>query len=314
MSSMVRAAPGWVCIGETPVPKAGHMTARVFRVWLAMLVLLILPALAAAEANPRLASLRIDIWPEFDRQAALIILKGELSPDTPLPAEVSLRIPASAGGPSAVAFASAAGSELLNMQHTVTRTGDYNTLRFAAPQRFFHIEYYDALATGSSVRTYTYVWPGDLAVDRLNVTLQEPATASDVSALPDLGPSAAGGDGMFYRSLDLGAYEAGKPLPIAIRYTKPDSRTSAEILKMKSPAAKTPGPTGSTGSYPVWVPLAATLLGLSVVMPALWWVWRRRKVARGSKPMIAGFCFQCGAALRPGNRYCSSCGTPVQQG
>lgn len=317
MSSNVRATPGRTrsrhCV--EPVTRGGCTAAWVCAFWTVAvaLALLLPPALVAAQVNPRLANLRIEIWPEFDRQATLVILKGELSPDTPLPAEVSLRIPASSGGPSAVAFANAAGSELFNLQHKTIRTGDYNTLRFAAPQRFFHIEYYDALATGSPMRTYTYVWPGDFAVERLYVTLQEPAAASDVSALPSLGPATVGGDGLNYRTLDLGAYEAGKQLPIAIRYTKPDSRTSAEILKMNTPAAKSPGPTAPAVSYPAWVPLAATLLGLSVAMPALWWIWRRRKGARGARPATAGFCSQCGNALGPGNRYCSSCGAPVQQ-
>ncbi len=296
-----------------PVARAGHMSAWISGLRLVVLALLVAPALAGAQANPRLASLQVQIWPEFDRQAALIILNAELAPDTPLPAEISLRIPASSGGPSAVAFTNAPGSQLFNLQHKVTRTGDYSTLRFTAPQRFFHVEYYDALATGSPVRTYTYVWPGDLAVDRLIVALQEPAAASDVSALPDLGPRTTGEDGLYYRTLDLGAYEAGKQLPVAIRYTKPDSRTSAEILKIKTPAAETPGPTASTASYPAWVPLAATMLGISASIPALLWLWQRRRAVRGAKANNAGFCSRCGNALGPGNRYCSSCGAPVRQ-
>ncbi len=290
--------------------------------WTVVLAILALPAFAAtpptgnaAQVNPRLASLRIDIWPEYDRQAALIILKAELSPDTPLPAVVSLRLPAASGGPSAVAFASAAGSELFNLQHEVTSTGNYSTLRFTAPQRFIHVEYYDALATGSSMRAYTYVWPGDLAVDRLSVRLQEPAATTDVSVLPDLGPGTAGPEGLFYRTLNLGAYEAGKQLPIAIRYTKPDSRTSVEILKLNTPAVKSPEPAGSIENYPGWTVFVTIVVALTVGLglAALWWVWRRRKAASGFRPAIAGFCSQCGSALAPGNHYCSSCGAPVQQ-
>lgn len=304
--------------GRVSIPASTAAT-FVRGLWMVVLAILVLPAFAAAppardaaQANPRLASLRIDIWPEYDRQAVLIILKAELSPDTPLPAAVSLRIPAASGGPSAVAFASAAGSELFNMQHEVTSTGNYSTLRFTAPQRFFHVEYYDALATGSSVRTYTYVWPGDFAVDRLTVSLQEPAVASDVSVLPDLGAGTAGPDGLFYRTLDLGAYEAGKQLPIAIRYAKQDSRTSVEILKLNTPVAS-PAPAAPIERNPVWALLGAAAVGLTVGLAALWLVLRRRKGASGVRTAIAGFCSQCGSALAPGNRYCSSCGAPVQK-
>lgn len=279
-----------------------------------VLALLVLPALAAAQASPRLASLSVEIWPEYDRQAVLIILKGELPPDEPLPAEASLTIPASSGGPSAVAFATEPKSGLFNLKHETTKTGEYSTVRFTTPQRFFHVEYYDALATPSPARSYTYVWPGDFPVDRLSITLQEPAEASDFSVTPDLGPRAPGGDGFYYRAQDLGAYELGKQLSVAIRYTKPDSRTSTDILKMNTPVATSPAPAESSESYPAWLPITATLLGLSVAMPALWWLWRRRKAASGARPATAGFCTRCGNALGAADRYCSGCGARVSKG
>jgi hypothetical protein len=296
--------------------KTGRVAAALLRrLRVLVLALPFLPALAAAQANPRLSNLRIEIWPEFDRQAVLVILRGELSPDMTLPSEVTLRIPASAGAPAAVAFANAGGSELFNLKHEVTRAGNYSAVRFAAPQRFFHVEYYDPIVTASSVRNYTYVWPGDFSVDRLNVMLQEPVTASDVTTVPDLGPGTPGGDGLNYRALDVGAYKAGSDLSVAIRYAKPDSRTSAEILKIGTPAAKPPPPAAAapTESYPAWVPLAATLLGLSVGVPVFLWLWRRRKAASGARPAAAGFCTRCGKALGAADRYCSACGAQVRK-
>ena len=277
---------------------------------LRLLLVALLAAPALAYANPRLSSLHVQMWPEFDRRAMLVIINGELAPDTTLPAQVSLRIPSSSGGPVAVAYSNAPGSQLLNLPYEVTKSADHFTLRFSAPQRFIHVEYYDMLATGSPERRYTYVWPGDLPVDRLIVTLQEPAEASAVSALPDLGPRTAGADGLYYRTLELGAYEAGKQLPVEIRYTKPDPRTSSEILKPA--AADSPATAASSERYPAWVPLAAAMLGISVSAPLLWWLWRRR-TRRRAGTATAGFCTRCGNALGPDDRYCSSCGARVQR-
>src|SRR3990170_9127773 len=100
--------------------------ARMFlasRILISILAVILTPAFAAAPAardvakgNPRLASLQIEIWPEFDRPAAaLVILKGEIAANVPLPAAVSLRIAASSGGPSAVAYAAGLNSNLLNL-------------------------------------------------------------------------------------------------------------------------------------------------------------------------------------------------------
>src|SRR3970040_810344 len=78
---------------------------RLFALAMTIVVLAAMPLLALAAAQPgrnapqekpRFASLELEIWPEFDRmRAALVILKGELAADLALPAAVSVRIPAS---------------------------------------------------------------------------------------------------------------------------------------------------------------------------------------------------------------------------
>jgi hypothetical protein len=269
------------------------------------------PSVSALQQNPQLANLQIDIWPEYDRQAALVILKGELAADVALPAAVSLRIPASSGGPAAVAYASGPRAELYNLSHDRTPGKDFITLRFEAPQRFFHVEFYDPLAKEKEGRRYIYVWPGDLAVDRLRVRLQEPAAANGISVEPDLGAGAAGPDGLLYRTAELGAFDAGKPLPIEIRYTKADPRTSAEIL---GPGAPDPAPGTTAGAgepLPAWLLIlmvvAAMVIGGSAA--SLWWLNRAKAFA--PRTGGAGFCAQCGVRLGAGARFCAACGAPA---
>src|SRR4030067_3097186 len=90
------------------------------RILTLILAVMLLPACAAApsardvaKGKPRLASLQIESWPEFDRPAAaLVILKGEIAAGVPLPAAVSLRIPAASGGPTAGAAPAPTGGPL----------------------------------------------------------------------------------------------------------------------------------------------------------------------------------------------------------
>jgi hypothetical protein len=272
-----------------------------------------LPNLSAARENPRFANLQIDIWPEFDRRgAALIILKGELPAEVVLPADISLRIPAASGGPSAVAFAAAAGSEMFNLAYDRTDGDDFITVRFRAPQRFIHVEFYDRLVTDDPGRSYTYVWPGDVAVDRLSTRLQEPASASGVSVQPDLGEGIKGPDGLLYRTAELGARESGSELPVDIRYTKPDPQTSTEILGVNVPDPNTV--TASFGErLPAWGFGLATAVGLSVAGVAFALSWRRRKKMSGTAQGDANFCSLCGNRLAGNARFCSSCGAPVRK-
>jgi len=293
-----------------------------------LLAAMLLPAFAAAPSardattgKPRLASLQIEIWPEFDRPAAaLVILKGEIAANVPLPAAVSLRIAAASGGPTAVASSATMGGDLANLKYDRKDAGDFITLRFEAPARVFHIEFYDPLVTTAAGRNYTYAWTGDLAADRLNVVVQEPATASDFSVLPSLDASAEGQDGLRYRSAELGAFPAGKRLDVKVRYTKTDPRTSAEIVKPRSqestplPSAQfktgpfdNPGPTKA--ELAIWLVGSVAALGLGIWAAMMWWYGR--KGVPESPPGGARFCRKCGAPSASGDRFCSKCGAKV---
>ena len=295
-----------------------------FRV-LALVLPLLLPAHALAQGsgapkgNPPLASLIIEVWPEYDRPAALVILKGALAESVKLPATVTLRLPAASGGAAAVAYSDAADGNLLNLKHEFANAGEYVALKFDAPTRFFHIEFYEPIATTAPARSFRYVWPGDLAATRVMVVVQEPATATDVAMEPSLDRPSTGQDGLRYRSADLGAREAGKPVAISVRYTKADARPSVEILKPKRtetalpaqalPAAGAIAPAAADGGLPDWVlPLAGFVLLGMLGGALIFWQWRRS--ARAAAPS-GRFCTKCGAPLVAGHRFCGGCGAKI---
>lgn len=271
----------------------------------------------AIKGNPRLSNLSIEIWPEYDRPATLVILKGELPVGAALPAAVSLRLAAATGGPHAVAASTGAGATPFNVPYERNNAGDFITLRFETPQRFFHVEFYEPLATGKPERSFSYVWPGDLAADRVTVIVQQPAAASGVSALPVLDGVATGEDGLSYRSANLGAMEAGTPLPITVQYTKADARTSSEILGTRAPlqsAARGSVPTPAS-QVPVgfqgWVPVVAGAVALVVLAGGSVFWWRRRGRVSAASAGGAGFCRKCGAKPSAGDRFCAKCGAPL---
>jgi len=317
--------------GMPGIPGGGAQVLFLLQLSIALLAILFVPALTAAAAgsdatgkNPHLAGLQIEIWPEFDRPAALVILKGEIAPDVTLPANVSVRIPASSGGPLAVAFSSAAGGDLLNVKYETEFAGDRIMLKFEVPQRFFHVEFYEPLATSAPERKFTYVWPGDLATDQLAVIVQEPAGTFDLAVTPTLEASATGQNGLRYRSAALGAFKAGKQLDVNVRYTKTDARTSTEILnpkaadsqtatailKSKEPEASTiPFAIPSKKAAAIWLAAIAAILVLGGIAAVIW--GRRRKSAPEPQPAGTGFCRKCRASVASGDRFCSKCGTPL---
>ncbi len=274
---------------------------RPLLVHLAAVVLAALAGSAFAVGNPRLSSLQIEIWPEYDRPQTLVIIKGELAADAKLPAAVSLRIPASAGVPAAVAYTDALGN-LLNLSYERQDAGPFLMLRLTTPQRSFHVEFYEPLRSNAAEREYRYEWPGDFAVDRLGVLVKEPAAASNVSVSPELGIAGASPDGVKYRAADFGALKAGERLPIAVRYTKTDPRSTSEILGSAAPAVQR-----ETKRWPWLLAIGAALLVLAVSVALLWRQRKRRA------PAAAGVaCPKCGRPAAPGDRFCGGCGKALK--
>lgn len=307
---------------------ARHVSAELAaRLRVLALAMLMLPALALAQpggapkGNPRLASLGVEIWPEYDRPAVLVILRGALAEGVRLPATVALRLPVSSGGASAVAYSSTADGNLLNLNHERTSAGEFITLKFETPERFFHVEFYEPIATTVPARSFRYVWPGDFGADRVTVVVQEPAAASDLAVEPKLDGAATGQNGLRYRSAELGALEAGKTLPITVRYTKADTRPSADILKPKmsdlpfvtaaplSANASPAHPAVASVGLPEWVlPLGGLmLLGL---LGGVFILWRWRHASASAAPAT---CAKCGAAQAPANRFCGNCGAKLSR-
>ncbi len=276
-----------------------------------LLVALVLSicAVAAQAAAPKLANLQIEIWPEYDRSAALVLLKAELPSDAPLPASLSVRIPASTGGPSAVAFAKAENGELSNLAYERSDAKDWITLRLKVPERFFHVEFYDHFVTGDPARDYRYVWPGDAAVEKLSAVVQEPAGATDFSVRPELADTASGQEGLRYRSAQLGSHPAGKPLTIEIRYTKTDPRTSTEILKLNAaPVPQTSREAAEAPAASRALPILGVVLPLLLAAAAAGFVWWRRRTRSAPSASTGRFCSHCGHRAGPEDRFCSKCG------
>jgi hypothetical protein len=227
-----------------------------------------------------------------------------------LPAEVALRVPASSGGPSAVAYAADESGNLLNLPYQREDAGNFIRVHIKPPQRFIHLEFYDRMATDKPQREYRHAWPGDMAVERVSVLVKEPAASSNLAVQPKLDLTGQSPDGLKHRAAELGALKAGQQLPIEIRYSKTDPRPSTEIMGVKGPAPSAPA--GAAGAQPeaaqpVW-PLALIAAGAVVLAAAIAaLLWRRGRLA----PSGGRFCPKCGRATQAGNRFCANCGTAL---
>jgi len=232
----------------------------------------------------------MDVWPEYDRPAtALVIFRGEFAPGTPVPELVRLRIPASAGEPSAIASPKVGEeaatvsqwSDLLAAKKaTVTRNGDWLEIAFSPLSRVFTLEFYDKLNAVTFDKSYQLTWPGDLAADVVTLNVREPFGATNFQSTPALPAGALDDEGLIAHQANLGPLNAGQVLPITLKYRREDTRTSAEALQLATPA---PAPSqtavlpASTSSPSQWVIVVALVLGVALITAGVIWYIRTQR-------------------------------------
>lgn len=272
---------------------------------------------AASQApTTTVASLVVDIWPDYDRPAVLILLTGMLPANIPLPAEVTVPIPAEAD------LNAIARIDVNNiMADDVEFTRDEDSVTFSLPNARFRVEYYVPYSSEGDVRSYTFNWIADLNVSQLTTTVQQPLAATDILINPEAVSVAADrGDGLIYHTLPTQVVPAGQPYAVTLQYTMPTPQLSAFALQAENaqPAQAQDNP--FLDNWVLWL----GGLGLFLVAIALTWQLADRRRAKPRKPQpvrksqaarkkAASFCHQCGQKAEPADRFCRKCGTPLKQ-
>ncbi|OGN93019.1 MAG: hypothetical protein A2Z71_11820 [Chloroflexi bacterium RBG_13_50_21] len=303
------------------------------RKWvLPLLVILsiLLPIRVHAQNPLSLSSMVIEIWPEYDKPSVLVIYQMTLSSSTSYPATMSVRIPASAGEPNAVAERQSDGS-LYTITYTRQVDGEWATINFTTTISEVQIEYYDqGLSKDGNARHYQYIWSGDYAIAQLTIQVQQPSGATDMRIAPSLGAGVAGTDNLTYFTQDVGAITAGQNIQISIDYQKTTEGLSVDSLPL-APSAPIPQSTATDLNISTWLPWILGILGAGLIIGGIVWYWqtgrqrpapqtrRSRSKARLNEPVVNSgtdeaevYCSQCGKRASPGDQFCRSCGTPIR--
>ena len=180
---------------------------------------------AAAAQEVSLDSLEVVFWPEFDKPDVLVMYRATLSPDVPLPAVVSLPIPAMAGLPHAVA--KRRGPQLFDAEYQTRDEGQWTHIDLLTDSPEIQLEYYAPLKWEANRRSYAFEWPGLIAVDELTFEAQEPVATTHFSVEPLQSKITTGGDGLDYYSGSLGARPVGVPASLLITYERDTKALSA---------------------------------------------------------------------------------------
>jgi hypothetical protein len=286
---------------------------------LLLLLLVALPVAAQTEVT-ELDALTVELWPDYDRPAMLVILTGTLPASAELPATLTIPLPAGAEV-NAVARFNDVEVLITDVEWAQADGG----LTLTTPGSSFHVEYYSPYVAADNEVSYGFAWTADLEIANAAAVVQQPVAATDITIVPAPSGSVTRADGLRYHQIEPRPVAAGEPFTVDVTYT-----IDAPVLSAPSVSpASTAGPAATAAATdsgllgdlsPWWLLLIPAALALLV---GAWALGRRTGSGRARKPRpnrparppadgSARFCHQCGQPAQAGDGFCRKCGTRLK--
>ena len=301
---------------------------------LSLLLLLLFTAVipvAAQDEVTELDQMAVELWPDYDRPAMLVLLTGTLPATATLPATVSIPLPDDAD-----IFAIARLTDEDVLVSDVESTAADGRLTLTTPGRTFRVEYYAPYTRDGSQTSYRFEWLSDLTIGGMSAVVQQPLAATDFAVVPTADSSGPRGDGLNYHQIAARPVAAGEPFTVEVTYTVDSPVLSAPAESLPAATATPAGATGGAlgGLSPWWLLAIPAALALLV---GAWYLGRQTGSGRARKPRPAraakpggprngnaprgggnsggasGFCHHCGQPAQPGDVFCRKCGTRLKQ-
>lgn len=302
-----------------------------FRIWtvaiLTALLLFLSTGTGFSQQKISFTSLQIDLWPEYDSPAMLVIYRARLAPNVQFPVNLTFRIPVGAGKPNAVAERS--GNLLLEVDYTRVEQGEWGLITFTANQPEIQIEYYDpSIRKNDGKRAYIYNWPGDYDIDGVVMLVQQPTGAENMRISPRLSDVTQDARGLVYYGAEIGSFKANEIFKLTIDYEKDSDSLTVEFLPIES--APIDENTAGRVSLVTIVPWGLGLLGVIIIFAGIYWYWaterKQGKTARKSRKVTVketdeaisastnqgAYCAQCGKRASAGDKFCRACGNKLR--
>ncbi len=284
--------------------------------------LFVFPSFAFAQTDVKLASMSVQLWPEYDQPSMLVITDFEAAADTQLPASVTFRIPQDANL-IAVAAYTADGTLMNAVFDGPNAEGEWQVFTITLNSTAARFEYYQPITFNGNQRIFSYLWDGAYAVDAFDIRVLEPADTTSLTTTPKLS-AIEQKDGLKYFHGDPVKLASGEQFTLNLEYQKSSDAliSSAQGVQPAAPVDEnTPGRVSLNNTLPY------LLGGLGVIMIVGGLVYylrsgnigarksRRRQHANVDPEQSESdvYCAQCGTRAHGGDRFCRTCGSRIRQ-
>jgi hypothetical protein len=297
------------------------------RKWFFILVFgifLAFPSLAFAQTSTTLASMNVQLWPEYDQPSMLIITDFTVAADTKFPVEMSFRIPLNANL-IAVATYTTDGSLLNAVFNGPTTKGEWQVFTVTLKSASARFEYYQPITFSGNQRVFSYLWDGEYAVSAFNMRVLEPADTTSLTTVPKLN-SISQENNLKYFHGEAVKLAAGEQFALNLQYTKTTSTLIASSTGGVQPSAPVNENTPGRVSLNNYLPYIIGGLGVLLIVGGLVYYWRtgrstfKRSRRRANTINIESeeaeeelYCPQCGTRAKSNDRFCRMCGARIRR-
>lgn len=287
-----------------------------------LLVLLTIPVPASAQGGVSLDTVFIQLWPEYDQPAMLVILNIQLASTVSLPTELTFQLPGNVDKPYVVAVGPTAQTVSdQNIDYTYQKNDGWLEVTVIANHPAIQIEYYDTeLKMQGENRSFSFLWPGNYAVKVLDVSLMVPVDTTEVKTDPQMRDGTPAGSEQTLLEWGTSDLEAGEQVPILISYIKTSDR-----LSMSGPLQTEIIDENTEGriSLSNYLPYILGGLGVLLIVGGGIYFWQTSQGKPASRKRHRSrdedhdsedvYCHQCGKRAQPGDRFCRTCGTRLRR-
>ena len=299
---------------------------RFYTVFIFLLIFISGSAFSAFQSEITLDSLKVELWPEYDREDMLVIYRFSLASDVALPADVEIHIPSRVGDVYQVAMKDLDGL-LYKLDYSIDMEKDWMVVSFTTPTPDVQIEFYDpALTHNGDHRSYGFVWFGDYRVNQCSVQIKEPLNASNMVSIPDADPLIGFSDAQQIYEVRMGLIEQGSSFMLQLDYDKPDNILLSSQEEDVQPVSPIDDQIKGRTSFNEVLPWIFTMLGVIILFAAALLYMNSRnyphhKINDGEagtqtdysdvEPK-AVYCHRCGKRAIKGDYYCRICGEKLR--
>ena len=284
--------------------------------------LLLTPTLAYAQNDLTISELNIQLWPEYDRSDMLVMYSFTLAEDTPLPAELRVRIPADAEINAVAKFSE--GSMLTLPYDPPIRDGDSMIITlFIDELTSYRVEYYAPIERKGATRNFSFLWESNYNAELLFVEFQQPPNTTNLVVQPTLPNANPTQEGMVYHTLTKENLLANQPFTLDISYDKSNDDLTVSSMPVEVGGLEE----NNTSDFSLTESMPALLggLGFLLIVGGLIYFFlagrgnnnapkesRKRHTPRTASAGGNVYCHECGGRARAGDKFCRACGVKLR--